>query len=152
MKLKDVPMEKGRIPLDQLNDFMKAHKFSVPFIATSEEYVDESEVIVDGKKEAKSAGLKINLWTGKNFASNYDINKKQIVPRGILYEDGLMVTQKYGKIAGGMLIASLEKLGHDDTDILGESFFDYELSPQRTGFPRLIPTVENKKEPEKLEK
>jgi hypothetical protein len=149
MKLKDVPIESGRIPLDQLNDFMKAHKWSVPFIATSEEYVDSTETVIDGKKETKSAGLKINLWTGKNFQSVYDINKKQIVPKGVLYEDGLMVTQKYSKIAGGMLTANLEKLGYDDTNVLQEKFFDYELSPQRTGFPRLIPQTVNDKKPEK---
>lgn len=150
MKLKDVPIESGRIPLDQLNDFMKAHKWSVPFIATSEEYVDASEVVTDGKKEQKSGGLKINLWTGKNFQGVYDINKKQIVPKGVLYEDGLMVTQKYSKIAGGMLTANLEKLGYDDTVVLQEKFFDYELSPQRTGFPRLIPQTVNEKKPEKM--
>jgi hypothetical protein len=150
MKLKDVPIESGRIPLDQLNDFMKAHKWSVPFIATSEEYVDSTETVIDGKKETKSAGLKINLWTGKNFQSAYDINKKQIVPKGVLYEDGLMVTQKYSKIAGGMLTANLEKLGYDDTQVLQDKFFDYELSPQRTGFPRLIPQIVNDKKPEKL--
>lgn len=146
MKLVDVPIEKGRIPLDQLNDFMKANGWSVPFVATGEEFVKET---TDEKNQVKGAGLKINLWTGKNFLSKYDINKKMIVPKGILYEDGLEVTQKYSKIAGGMLTLSLDKMGHTETEVLQTKFFDYELSPQRTGFPRLIPVIENSKVPEK---
>jgi hypothetical protein len=141
MKIKDVPIEKGRIPLDQLADFMKAHGYSVPFIALDETYVEATK--------DKTGGLKINLWTGVNFTSKYDINKKMIVREGVLYEDGLQLTQKYSKISSGMLTTSLASMGYEDTEELQKHFFDYELMAQRNGFPRLIPQKVNPKEPEK---
>lgn len=138
VKVEDVPIEKGRIPLDQLSDFMKFNGHNVAFIALSEETVEP--------QDNKTGGLKIELFTGKNFLSKYDINKK--MGAKILYEEGLKVTQKYSKIAGGMLVKSLEANGVDDTQKLQEKFWDYELENQRTGYARLIPKNISKTQPE----
>ena len=137
VKVDEVPIEKGRIPLDQLPDFMKFNGHSVSLIALSEEMMDA--------EENKTGGLKIELFTGLNFESKYDINKKAMGK--VLYEDGLKVTQKYSKIAGGMLVKSLEANGVTDTFELSQQFWDYELESQRTGYPRLIPKNISKKQP-----
>jgi hypothetical protein len=138
VKIDEVPIEKGRIPLDQLSDFMKFNGHSVTLIALSEETVEA--------QDNKTGGLKIELFTGKNFNSKYDINKKSAGK--MLYEDGLKVTQKYSKIAGGMLVKSLEANNIGDTKALQEKFWDYELENQRTGYARLIPKNISKLQPE----
>ena len=145
VKIDDIPVEQGRIPLDQLSDFLEANKNRVILIATSQEMVAENK---EGKK---TGGLKANLWTGRNFKSMYDINKKQTVTTAVIYEDGLQVTQKWGKIPSGELTKSLKDMGFNDTDVLGEKFFEYKLFSQRTGYPRLIPVSVSNKTPEKLE-
>lgn len=145
VKIDDLPIEQGRIPLDQLSDFIEANKNRIVLITTSQEMVDEDKVL------KKTGGLKANLWTGKNFKSLYDVSKKQTVTTPILYEDGLQVTQKWGKIPSAELVKRLEEMNFKDTDILGEKFFEYKLVNQRTGYARLIPVAVSNKTPEKLE-
>lgn len=145
VKIDEVPIEQGRIPLDQLGDFMDANGNRVTLITLSQEMVDED------KPNKKTGGLKAELWTGRNFKSKYDINTKKTVVPLVLYEDGLKLTQKWGKIPSGELVKVLEGMGYDDTDVLGEHFFEYKLVSQRTGFPRLIPVAQSDKEPEQYD-
>jgi hypothetical protein len=145
VKLDDVPIEQGRIPLDQLGDFMDANGNRLTLITISQEMVEED------KANKKTGGLKAELWTGRNFKSKYDINTKKVVSPSIVYEDGLKLTQKWGKIPSGELVKILEEMSHDDTDVLGEHFFEYKLVSQRTGFARLIPVAQSDKEPEQYD-
>jgi len=145
VKIDQVPVEQGRIPLDQLGDFMDANGSRVTLITISQEMVEED------KANKKTGGLKAELWTGRDFKSKYDINTKKTVSPPIIYEDGLKLTQKWGKIPSGELVKVLESMGHDDTDVLGEHFFEYKLVSQRSGFSRLIPVVVSDKEPEQYD-
>jgi hypothetical protein len=142
VKMDDIPEEKGRIPLDQLSDFLKYNGHGIDLIATSEK--------VEPEQPNKTGGVVINFWTGVNYQSKYDINKK--VASSILYEEGLQVTQKYSKIAGKQLKKNLEEMGIADTNELKDAFYRYELFSQRTGFPRLIPITKSEKKPEQLPK
>ncbi len=145
VKLDDVPIEEGRIPLDQLADFMDANGGRIILITTSQEMVDED------KTAKKTGGLKANLWTGRNYKSKYSINEKKLLAIPITYEDGLQLTQKWGKIPSVDLVKNLEKMGFNDTDALGEAFFEYKLVSQRTGFPRLLPIGKSDKPVEEFD-
>jgi len=145
VKIDEIPIEKGRIPLDQLAPFMEANGNRIILITLSQEMVDED------KANKKTGGLKAELWTGRNFKSKYDIVTKLPVETPVLYEDGLKLSQKWGKIPSAELVKVLNEMGHDDTDILGEHFFEYKLVSQRTGYARLIPVEVSNKEPEQYD-
>lgn len=142
VRLDDVPETQARIELNDLMKFMIAHGGRVPFIAVGEGWATETS--------DKTGGLKINLWTGSNFVSRFDINKHEQTTVPITYEEGLQLTQKYSKISGNELRKAMEKLGINDTELLSEKFYEYELFPMRTGFPRLIPVSVSDKVPETL--
>lgn len=143
VRIDDIPIDEGRIPLDQLADFMDANGHRLVLITISQEMVEEN------KEAKKTGGLKANLWTGRNFKSKWDINKKTASIK--TYPDGLMVTQKWGKIPSNDIVKKLKELGYDDTDILSQKFFEYKLVNQRSGFARLIPVAVSDKAFEKLE-
>lgn len=107
-------------------------------------------MVAENKEAKKTGGLKANLWTGKNFKSKYDITTNQQVSTSVLYEDGLQVTQKWGKIPSASIVNTLKELGFKDTDVLSEKFFEYKLQDQRSGFSRLLPIKVSDKKPEQL--
>ncbi len=135
MKLKDLPTEQGRIDVAKLQDFMDANGSEIPFIVLEERWKDETK--------DKTGGLLLDLWTGTDYASKYNLNEDKL--EDIVYEDGLIITQKYSKIASGMMAKQLEGMGIDDTEELQKAFFNYRLRSQRTGYARLIPWSRSEK-------
>ena len=126
--------------MEKLFDFAQANGPEIPFIAVSEKLQEATK--------DKTGGLNITLWTGVNYVSKYDMDKKVPVDEPITIEEGLYLTQKYSKISGRHLVENLERMGHDDTEVLQDHFFNYVLRPMRTGFPRLIPVSMSDKKPE----
>lgn len=135
VKLGELPTEGDRIQLSKLQEFMESIGGKVELIATSEEYQKED------KENNKVAGLNIHLITRVPFVCNFDFDKGEETPEPIEYEEGLPVTQKYGKMASKILIDNLESMGIDDTEALQTGYFVYRLRAMRMGYPRLIPVA-----------
>lgn len=138
VKLDDIPEEKPRIDLEYLHNFMDAHGGTVDFIVESERE--------QAGTEDKTGGINMQLWTGANFVSNYDIDAKSVVTNPITYEDGLRLTQKYSKISGRHLREAMEQMKIKDTEKFQESFYTYRLKAMRQGYGRLIPISQSEKE------
>lgn len=53
--------------------------------------------------------------------------------------EGLTFPQKYSKISGKALIDAMRNLKYDSTKALFKWWHHYNLTPMRTGYPRMIP-------------
>ena len=54
-------------------------------------------------------------------------------------KDNQQFAQKYGKVSGRKLVEAMEKLKLNDTEDLQKSFYEYKMTPMRSGYPRYIP-------------
>ena len=103
----------------------------IDLIATDEDWQKPSA--------GKTGGLKIHFITEVHFVCKYDFDKAKVTTDPVTYEEGLPVTQLYGKMASRILRENMEKLGIDDTEMLQDARYWYRLRAMRTGFPRLMP-------------
>lgn len=135
VKLDELPEEADRIQLDKLSRFLDHIGGKIKLIATGEDWQQ------GGKN--KTEGLKIHLITEVPYSSTFDMRtedaNEEVVEEPIIYEDGLPVTQLYGKMASVDLKMYLGLLELDSTDALQEAFYFYKLVPQRQGYARLMP-------------
>lgn len=135
VKLDELPEEADRIQLDKLSRFLDHIGGEVELIATGEDWQQ------GGKN--KTEGLKIHLITKVPYSVTFDMRtedpKEEVTDEPVLYEEGLPVTQLYGKMASVDLKMYLGLLELDDTESLQESFYFYKLVPQRQGYARLMP-------------
>ena len=127
----DLPQEQERVQLDKIQEFMESLGGQLSLIATDEDWQKEAS--------GKTGGLKIHFITEIPFVCNYDFDKGEVTTDPVTYEEGLPVTQLYGKMASRILKDNMEKLGLDDTEELQHCHHLYRLRAMRTGFPRLIP-------------
>jgi len=54
-------------------------------------------------------------------------------------KDNREFAQKYSKVSGRKLIEAMDKLKIEDTEDLQKDFYEYQMTPMRTGYPRYIP-------------
>jgi hypothetical protein len=131
VKLDDLPTEQERVQLDKIQEFMESLGGKINLIATDEDWQKPAS--------GKTGGLKIHYITEVPFICNFNFDKGIAVDEPITYEEGLPVTQLYGKMASRILRENMEKMGIDDTEDLQDARYWYRLRAMRTGFPRLIP-------------
>lgn len=131
VKLDELPEGEARIDLGHLQRFIRILGGTVKLIALEEKWQEESA--------GKTGGLNITFKTEDNFMSPIDMDSKEGDEVETEYEEGLKITQKYGKMASGVLGPALEALGLSDTEELQKTFYIYELHGMRTGYPRLMP-------------
>lgn len=131
VKLDELPTEQERIQLDKIQEFMESLGGTIELKATDEDWQQ------GGKNKTK--GLKIHYTTRVPFVCNFDFDNGERTDEPVTYDDGLPVTQLYGKMASRVLRENLEKLGISNTEVLQKAFYRYRLRAMRTGFPRLIP-------------
>lgn len=132
VKLDELPTEKGRIELEQLQYFLEHIGGKIALIATGEGWQEQTK--------DKTGGLKIDYKTVDNFELTWDMENGKPLATPVVYEEGMGITQLYGKQGSKILTTHMEALGYDDTAELGKRFHWYRLRQQRTGFSRLYPT------------
>jgi hypothetical protein len=133
VQLDQLPQEGDRIQLSWIQEFMEHLGGKIDLIATGEDFQKED------KKNNKTGGLKIHYVTRIPFVTNWDNDEGKATEEPQEYEEGLPVTQLYGKMASKALIDNLTSMGITDTEELQKGYFTYRLRAMRMGFPRLIP-------------
>lgn len=132
VKLDELPSEQGRIELEQLQYFLEHVGGKIELIATGEEMQEATK--------DKTGGLKIHFKTRPDYELTWDMDNGKPLVTPVVYDEGMGITQLYGKQGSKILTTHMEALGYDDTDELGKRFHWYRLRQQRTGFSRLYPT------------
>ena len=134
MKIDELPESADRIQLAKIQRFLNHLGGRISLKATGEAWQE------GGKN--KTEGLKIHLVTIIPYETNFDMSAedgKEITSKPVVYEDGLPVTQLYGKMASKELKIAMGALSLDDTEQLQEDFYWYRLVAMPQGYARLMP-------------
>ena len=100
VKLTELPTEKGRIELEQLQYFLEHIGGKIELIATD-------EGMQEGTKD-KTGGLKIHFKTRDNFELTWDMTNSKPLDEPVIHEDGMGITQLYGK-QGSKILTTTQK-------------------------------------------